>query len=197
MNCGWRTLLSLVVALAGLLGPAGARDEKREIDVEKSHLTVRVYRAGLFSAFGHNHEVTAPLAAGTVELTGRPHVELRVDARKLRVVDPEASAGTRAKIQRTMEGPQVLDSSRFPEIIFRSTAAEKAGGAHWAVRGELTLHGQTRPVPVDVTEEKDGRYRGSAALRQRDFGIKPVSLAGGTVKVKDEVKVEFEIVLRP
>ena len=195
MNRTGRTLLA--VALAGLLVPAGVRAEKRAMDLEKSRLTIRVYRAGFFSAFGHNHEVAAPLAAGMLELTPGPRVELRVDARKLRVLDPEASADTRAKIQKTMEGPQVLDSSRFPEIAFRFSAAEKAGAAHWVVRGELTLHGQTHPVLVDVTEEKDGVYRGSATLRQRDFGIKPVSLAGGTVKVKDEVKIEFEIVLRP
>jgi len=39
-----------------------------------------------------------------------------------------------------------------------------------------------------------GRYRGTAALKQRDFGIDPITIAGGTVKVKDEVKVEFDIV---
>ncbi len=64
---------------------------------------------------------------------------------------------------------------------------------HWTVRGDVTLHGQTRPVAVDVTG-KDGRYRGSATLKQRDFGITPIRLGGGTVSVKDEVRVEFEIV---
>jgi hypothetical protein len=40
---------------------------------------------------------------------------------------------------------------------------------------------------------KGEHYRGSATLRQTDFGIKPLTVAGGTVKVKDEVKIEFEI----
>ena len=62
------------------------------------------------------------------------------------------------------------------------------------MRGNLTLHGQTRPVMVDVAL-RDGRHEGSARLKQRDFGITPVSIAGGTVKVKDEVKVEFGIAL--
>jgi len=39
------------------------------------------------------------------------------------------------------------------------------------------------------------RYRGSATLKQTDFGITPVTVAGGTVKVKNEVKVEFDIAL--
>jgi hypothetical protein len=43
--------------------------------------------------------------------------------------------------------------------------------------------------------KEGGRYVGSAKLKQRDFGMTPVSVAGGTVKVKDEVKIEFEIYL--
>jgi YceI-like domain len=58
----------------------------------------------------------------------------------------------------------------------------------------LDLHGQTHPVAVDVTL-KDDVYRGTAVVKQTEFGIKPVSIAGGSVNVKDEVKIEFEIVL--
>lgn len=189
-----RAISVLMIVLGSLLGSVEAHGEKRAMDVERSVLKIHVYKAGFFSAFGHNHEVVAPIAEGAVEQSANPGVELRVDARKLRVVDPELSPNKRAEVQKTMDGPQVLDSSRFPEIRFGSTAVEKAGANHWIVRGNLTLHGEMRPVTVDVTE-KDGRYQGSATLRQRDFGIQPISLAGGTVKVKDEVKIEFEIVL--
>ena len=113
-------------------------------------------------------------------------------AHKLRVLDPEASEKTRAQIQETMEGDKVLDVTRFPEIRFQSTAVEAKGSDHWIVRGTLALHGKERPVAVDVTL-KGEHYRGSATLRQTDFGIKPLTVAGGTVKVKDEVKIEFEI----
>ena len=44
-----------------------------------------------------------------------------------------------------------------------------------------------------MVKKQGGRYVGSATLKQRDFGMTPVSVAGGTVKVKDEVKIEFEI----
>ena len=40
----------------------------------------------------------------------------------------------------------------------------------------------------------DNRYRGEVLIKQRDFGIEPIRVAGGTVKVKDELKVQFEIV---
>jgi len=53
---------------------------------------------------------------------------------------------------------------------------------------------QDHPVAVEVTL-KDQHYRGSTTLKQTDFGIKPVTVAGGTVKVKDDVKIEFEIAL--
>jgi hypothetical protein len=50
---------------------------------------------------------------------------------------------------------------------------------------DLALRGRLNPVAVDVAL-KDGHYLGSATIKQRDFGITPVSIAGGTVKVKDE-----------
>jgi polyisoprenoid-binding protein YceI len=56
------------------------------------------------------------------------------------------------------------------------------------------LHGKDRPITFEVALKGDS-YRGSATLKQTDFGITPVTVAGGTVKVKDELKIEFEIAL--
>jgi polyisoprenoid-binding protein YceI len=94
-----------------------------------------------------------------------------------------------------MLGPKVLDTERFAEIRFRSTRVERITDRKWLVHGELNLHGQTQPVNVDVTEQ-NGHYRGIAELKQKDFGINPISLGGGTVKVKNELRVEFDIVGR-
>jgi polyisoprenoid-binding protein YceI len=123
-------------------------------------------------------------------------VELRVDARALRVRDSDASEKDRGAIQATMLGPEVLDSEQYREIEFKSSAVEVLGATHWRVQGTLTLRDRTRPVTVDV-EENAGHYTGHATLKQTDFGIKPVKVAGGTVKVKDEVGVEFDIQLSP
>ena len=95
-----------------------------------------------------------------------------------------------------MLGPEVLDTQRYPEIVFRSTGANPAGQAVWKVQGNLTLHGQTRPVEVEV-HEAGGHYDGSASFKQTEFGIKPVKVAGGTIRVKDEVRIEFQIYLAP
>jgi polyisoprenoid-binding protein YceI len=60
------------------------------------------------------------------------------------------------------------------------------------VTGRLTLHGQSRVITFAVVRQ-EGRYRGDCEIKQRDFGIQPISIAGGTVKVKDEVKIHFDL----
>ena len=157
-------------------------------------MTVRVFKAGFFSGFAHDHEIRAPIEEGSFD-QGNPSVQLKVDARKLRVADKDVSDKDRAEIQQTMLGPKVLDSETFPEIRFRSTRVERITDRKWLVHGQLSVHGQTRPVSIDVMEQ-NGRYRGIAELKQKEFGINPISLAGGTVKVKNELRVEFDIVGR-
>lgn len=180
-------LLLLVLAAGTLCADAQARD----IDAQRSVLTVRVYKTGLFSAFAHDHEIRAPIKSGRFDEQKRS-VEFKVNAGDLRVLDPGASQGDRDQVHQNMLGPKVLDVKRFPEIAFRSTSIESAGPEKWTVQGELSLHGETRPVKVEV-EGANGHYRGSARLRQTEFGITPITIAGGAIKVKNEVKVEFEI----
>jgi polyisoprenoid-binding protein YceI len=123
-----------------------------------------------------------------------------VDAAKMQVLDPAASPETRAKVQAKMLSADVLDVARFPRIEFRSRSVtpmngarlKNAGDALLRIAGDLTLHGQTHPVEFEATGSA-GHYRGSAKLKQTDFGIKPITIAGGAVKVKDEVRIDFEI----
>ena len=162
------------------------------MDVQRSTLTIRVYKTGLFSAFAHDHEIRAPIQSGSFD-TIKKSVELKVDSRALRVVDRDVSDSDRAQIQSTMLGPKVLDSDRFPDIKFQSTRVESAGEGKWNVTGDLQLHGETHSVVIAV-KSADGHFTGTATLRQKDFGITPVSIAGGSVKVKDELRVEFDVV---
>ena len=173
-------------------GRTAEASSERAIDTERSAVTVRVYKGGLFSSFGHDHEIRAPIKDGAFD-EEKSTVWFVVEARSLQVRDSEASEKDRAEIQATMLGPKVLDSEKFREIRFHSTEVNRHSNDQWTVHGDLTLHGQTRPVQAEV-ERKNGGYRGSAPLRQKDFGITPVSVAGGSVKVKDEVRIEFEIV---
>jgi polyisoprenoid-binding protein YceI len=188
------TVLTALLLWLWLPQLAAAPSDARQVDAAHSTMTVHVYKTGFFSAFAHNHEIQAPIQSGGVQESGSASVELRVDARKLRVLDPEASDSTRAQIQETMLGTQVLDADHFPEIHFQSVGVGPKGPDHWIVHGNLGLHGKNHPITFEVTL-KDDRYRGSATLKQTDFGITPVTVAGGAVKVKDEVKIEFEIAL--
>lgn len=188
-------VLLLATVFGGASCATSVTAQERAIDTARSILKVRVFKSGILSAFAHDHEIEAPIAEGTVHLSADPRVSLQIHASDLRVLDPELSPGKREEVQKTMQGPEVLDTKRFSDISFQSNTIHKKDDQHWLVRGDLTVHGQTAPVEVEV-EQKDGRYQGSAKLRQRAFGITPVAVAGGTVKVKDEVKIEFDIALK-
>src|ERR1700678_1167209 len=188
------TLVALgILALVACLGPNNLYAQPQAIDVNKSSLKIRVFKSGAFSAFAHDHEIQAPIDEGEIYSSASPSVQLRVDSRKMRVLDPEISVDKRAEIQHTMEGNAVLDVEHFPEISYRSTAITKTGDARWEVRGNLNLHGVSQPVVVVVLFEA-GHYRGSASFKQSNFGISPIRIAGGAVKVKDEVTIEFDVV---
>jgi hypothetical protein len=180
------------VFAAHLLVPAMASAEHRLIDTEHSTITVHVFKSGLFRAFADNHLIQAPLRDGFLDDGVSPHVQIFVEAQRLRVLDPGLSPQDREQVQGRMLGPEVLDANRFPEIRFQSATVQHVEPDGWLVRGELTLHGQTHVVTLKVLVDQ-GRYRGSASLKQTDFGMSPISVAGGAVKVRDEVKIDFDI----
>ena len=153
-----------ILAIVVRLGPNNLHAQPQAIDVNKSSLKIRVFKSGAFSAFAHDHEIQAPIGEGKIDSSASPSVQLRVDSRKMRVLDPEIPVDKRAEIQHTMEGNAVLDVEHFPEISYRSTAITKTGDAHWEVRGDLNLHGKSQPVVVVVSLE-EGHYRGSASVQ--------------------------------
>jgi polyisoprenoid-binding protein YceI len=173
-----------------------AQAQTLAVDVERSTVTVHAFKSGLLSAFAHDHMVQAPVERGEVRLSGDKGVELLVDSRRMKVLDPKLEPDKRAEVQQTMHSAKVLDSANYPQIRFRSRAVEQTGAGRWLVRGDLSLHGRTRPVVVEVNQDK-GIFRGKARFKQREFGITPVSIGGGTIKVKDELLIEFVIHTRP
>ena len=179
---------------ASLVCALGGNAQQHNVDTQKSTLTIHVGKAGAFSALGHEHQVSAPIHSGTADTGPHPTVEIHVDARELRVIDKDESQKDRAEVQKTMLGPDVLDSEQHQEIVYKSSGAESAGPGKWMLRGNLTLRGQTRPVTVTVTF-KDGQYTGEATVKMTDFGITPPGKAG--IRAKDELKIEFEVRLAP
>jgi polyisoprenoid-binding protein YceI len=170
---------------------AGMAGETRIIDPTSSLITVRVYKSGFFSFLAHDHLIEARGLKGSAETNGSSGVEFTLNARELKVVDPGVSEKERAEIQQAME-EKVLELGRYPEIRFRSTSVSSLAADRWQVKGDLLLHGQTVPVAFVVQESK-GRFRGRTTLRQTDFGIEPIRIAAGTIKVKDEITIEFDV----
>jgi hypothetical protein len=181
-------------ALSFVMGLAEpVRGEPPPIDTERSTITVRVFKSGLFRAFADDHVVRAPIAEGSIDDSTTASVQLAIDAGRLQVLDPGLAEKDRNEVQARMLGPEVLDAERFARIAFRATTVEVLGPDRWLVHGEIELHGRVRPIALKVSREGD-HYRGSTQLRQSEFGIKPISIAGGAVKVKDEVTIEFDAV---
>ena len=108
------------------------------------------------------------------------------------------------KDRREIEGTtqaQVLETGRYPELTYDCPASRVTaiGPMQLTLAGDLTLHGVTRPQTVSARVYLAGstlRGQGEATVRQADFAIRPVSVAGGMLKVKDELKIAFDIVAR-
>lgn len=198
----WRRLIVAAIVATGSAAPA---TEVAELDTARSRVLVEVGKAGAFSfVAGHGHRVEAPIA-GTLAVD-REHPErstasFEIRASDLTVLGDGEPPQDVPKVQETMTSERVLDVGRYPSVTFRSRAIEvrqrRGDELDLAVTGDLTLHGTTRPVtvPVRVAFEPDGvSARGTFPVRQSDFGIEPVTVAGGMVAVKDELKIRFTIV---
>ena len=176
------------------------------IDAGQSRFVVRAFAGGFLSALAHDHTISirefdgeTDFTYGTVEPGS---LQIRIKADSLAVTD-KISEKDRQKIETTMRD-EVLEVSKYPEITFRSggVSATKTGDAQYQARipGDVTLHGVTRPLTITAQLEFGDKVlhaKGAFALKQSSFGIKPVSVAGGTIKVKDELKFTFDIVAHP
>jgi len=158
---------------------------------QESAVTIHVFKAGLFSGLAHNHVVLAPIGGASIDPDAKK-VEVSFSTKDMKVIDPEVSDKDRAEIQSTMLGPKVLDAAKYPEIRFKSSHIEQTSPEHYRVTGALELHGTSKELSFDVTGTPE-HYHGATKLKQTDFGIQPISMFGGSVKVKDELELEFDM----
>ena len=186
-----RTLL-VVVRLWITLAVVPTLAQQAHIDSTKSNVTVHVFKSGLFSGFAHDHVIQAPIASGSIDSDDKS-VTLTFNVVDMKVLDPGASDSERKDIDATMKGPKVLDGTQFPVISFTANSAKLSGTDRHEVTGTLKIHGVSRQITAPVTFH-DEKYSGSLTLKQTDYRITPVKIAGGTVRVKDEITIEFEVV---
>ncbi len=198
----------LLPAFSSLAAPLG--QEQLTVDTARSYIVATTCRAGMLGFLGHEHGVLATGWQATVrydpEAPERSSIEI-VDSALELVIDTE-TARRRARlkqegpneteipeIQTRMLGPEVLDTEQHPLLEFRSERVEARGDNRLRVHGQLTLLGISRPVKVDVWVRKIQQFRlfsGQLEIKQRDFGIDPISM-GGVVKVADKVKIRIEM----
>ena len=175
------------------------------IDGRASRFTVRAFASGMLAAMGHNPTVGICDFSGEMsfdpEKAEAGSFRLGVKAASLSIQD-DVSEKDRREMERLMN-QEVLEAAKFPEIRYEASditvmrVSEMLYSA--ALNGELTLHGVTRRQPINARVTLLGsmlRASGDFTLDQTDYNIKLVSVAGGVLKVKDELKFSFEIVAR-
>lgn len=196
----FRFCVALVLSAAVM--EAGQSAKVLKVDPASSQVTIRVGKGGAFSFAGHEHEVVAPAVGGEVHLDegdlARSSVTLEFDAAALKVTGKGEPAKDVPEVQRVMLSERVLDVKKFPKVLFKSRSVKVTNGSNadstLVIVGDLTLHGQTRPIEVPARVTLAGgkvAAKGTFEIKQTAFGIEPVSAAGGTVRVKDAVMVTF------
>lgn len=175
------------------------------IETKGSTLTVRAFATGLLSTFAHSPTIAIPDFKGEVFLNPdaleKSSLRLEIDPASL-IVTNDISEKDRQEINRRMHA-EVLETDSFPEIVYECSrvSAGKIGEGQYsiALSGDLTLHGATHTQPVSARASLIGdllRVTGEVSIRQSDYGIQPVSAAAGTITLKDDLKLSFDISAR-
>jgi polyisoprenoid-binding protein YceI len=147
-----------------------------------------------------NVKGTFEKTSGTVTVEGSDPTTAKIDA----IIDA-SSINTRVeKRDADLKSPDFLDVAKYPSITFISTKVEGAGEGKWKVTGDLTLHGVTKPVVLDVEgtgapiHDPMGNTRAGASatakISRKDFGLTyNKTLETGGVMVGDEVSITIDV----
>jgi len=175
------------------------------VDARASRFTVQAFATGLLSAMGHDPKIGIRTFSGEVDFSPEAAMgsgfRLTIQGGSLSVLD-DVSDKDRREIER-MVNDQVLEMAKYPEIRYEAlvlSVARLENSLYSAnLDGKLSFHGVTRSQPVTARIAEFGemlRASGEFTLRQSDYNVKPISVAGGALKVKDELKFSFEMVAR-
>jgi len=185
-----------VAALALVAVPALAQASEWQIDPSHSTAQFSVRHMMVSNVRGEFGKLAGQVVLDDADLT-KSHVEATIDATTINTREPKRDAHLRS--------PDFFDVAKFPTLTFKSTQIKKSGKDKLAVTGDLTLHGVTKPVTLDVqlTPEIKSPFgdvrRGASAtgkINRKDFGLNwnKVIEAGGVV-VGDEVALTIDVEL--
>jgi polyisoprenoid-binding protein YceI len=139
---------------------------------------------------------------GVVMIDDKDITQLRVEV----TIDAASVNTGHAQRDEHLRGPDFFDVAKHPTLAFVSRKVSKADGGRLKVTGDLTIHGVTREITVDVegptAEVKDpwGNFRRGATattkINRKDFGLTwNKVLDGGGLVVGDEVNIYVEVEL--
>ena len=185
--------------------PAATASNRYIIDGRSSRFTVRAFATGLLAAMGHNPTIGIQDLSG--EMNFNPDkleaglFRLVIKASSLSVQD-DISDKDRREIERLMN-QEILETAKFSEILYEAASISVTKMSDMlcsaTLNGDLTLHGVTRSQPIPARVSLLGsmlRASGDFTLSQADYNIKPFSFAGGALRLKDELRLSFEIASR-
>jgi polyisoprenoid-binding protein YceI len=200
-----------VVAPSRLAKPADART--LSVIAADSTLEIRVYRGGPMARMGHNHVIASRHLQGEVYLAEdatRSRFDIRFPVNELTIDEPamreaagpdfpaEVPQSARDGTRRNLLSDALLDGAHYPEIQVRATDVKPAAGV-WDVGVEIIFKDRVYPVRVPVELERRGEEitaRGEFTLHQTQLGLKPFSVAMGSLVVLDEMRIRFTVVAR-
>jgi polyisoprenoid-binding protein YceI len=175
------------------------------IDPKASQFTVQAFASGLISAVAHSPKIAIRSYAADVafipDTLADAKLKVVIKASTLEVLD-ELREADRRELHRVMYD-EVLETRKFPDVVFESSTISadrlKENLNRVNVEGRLTLHGVTNGQSFfsQVAFGVDSfRAYGEFTLLQSDYGIRVASIAGGTLKLQDELKFSFYVVGR-
>jgi polyisoprenoid-binding protein YceI len=152
------------------------------------HMMITNVRGGFSSVKGTIEYDSENLAATTINAA--------IDPSTIRTLDEQRDAH--------LKSADFLDVEKFPAITFQSKKIEKVGEGEYKVTGDLSIHGVTKEVVLNVegpsAEAKDpwGNTRVGASattkIKRSDFGLTwNAALETGGIMVGDELKIEIEV----
>jgi len=178
------------ISLALFLTLSASAQESWQLDPNHSSAQFAVRHLGISTVRGTFTKVSGTVQLNEADLT-RSSAEVTIDA---------TSVDTRVETRdNDVRSPKFLDVQKFPTITFKSKKVEPAGPGKLRMTGDLTIHGVTKEVVLDVDGPtpavKDARSgqqrRGASAtttINRQDFGV-----SGAPSVVGDEVTITLDI----
>jgi polyisoprenoid-binding protein YceI len=120
-------------------------------------------------------------------------------------IDPATIDTREAQRDTHLKSADFFDVEKFPKLTFKSTRIDGVDGDSFKLTGDLTIHGVTRPVTLDVTSEGRGKdpwggeragFSAAGKIKRSEFGLtwNQVLETGGFV-VSDDIKIALDVEL--